>query len=1034
MYRKQLVLLFIFLVILSPLYSKEHVSAINLVQQANTTTSTLTTASDYHLQLFANKRFISIGDTINITFSVYDVNYTLIPTVVVSFDFDTTHFTKLSTNKMTSFSLVINASYSQVTLQSSISSDQQTVTFYNVNQQLTCSSSCLAGTLAVSQLQVFEDFNTTFKLSITSDMQWFEPNDQLLVYIDQLQLVTYYSIINSSYYGSDIGYKWNHSLFITVPIFDPGIFTFHFYYYSPHYKNLNVSKQVTITSSAIGYSLTNRSVDRLNINETAHDYITYQFDISTANLQYNYYISNSNTIVYSSTGSVANVLLRLPIAVKFYYDVGTYYLNLELTKNNIILYTKLVQITVYDNIVTDLSFNNELTDNQLSINCKLNTYIEDTLVNIPTNVTILNVQTNETLTHVSVYNANYFILSFPNASSIPNELKVVTQSIDPLYKGSVAYYPIYYREEVTITTNYNQAIQVERLEQLQLQVQVTTTKTNQSVTNGLVDMVIDGSIIQEVNLSFSNIISDIVPIDYSVGKHTLQLNYLGTASLRPVTISYDLYVYSNVHFDQVTVNNTFTNPSTPILVSGYVKDENNTGVLTRVSIRDSNNTIIDQTVTTTDGKFSFIIKNTNILGYYNYKLRADTVNYYKTAEYQFNLLQNNAFAVIINANETMKLATITVKGDIYGEYQLSYYTDTSKPFNISVLDLNSNGELTTTFLTPNVLGPIYFNVTNIKDPSQTWVQKYILYKKPVIMIQQLNDAYVGEKVNVSINADMTYNLFFNDKLVTDQNTYINNSVVSLEVKTKGINILKLVFQSQYLTEQQVTQEIFVYEQVHLVQNIPAKINENTNITVYFQVVNNMNVPPGIVQIQFMYKGTVLFTEKTDNKGSLQTYITINDDLNKYNFRIVGNKDQYINQEDFPVEAILIRTLTVSSNINTLNFNDLTGTAVIFTVLYKNTGQPAPLVNMTIEIINEKQEKETLTAETSNTGMFTIQIERPVGKYILTILTTDPNYIMSKVVYYFKVEGFNVVNNPFVIPTLLMSGAGILVIVRKKALK
>ena len=789
-----------------------------------------------------------------------------------------------------------------------------------------------------------------------------------------------------------------------------------------------------MTSSAISYSLPNTTVDRLNIGESAKNFVTYEFGFDVANFQYTYFISNNQRIVYSTSGSVDNVILRLPITVPFYDNVGSYYLNLELLKNNIIQYSKLLPITVYDNVVTNVIFNNQLTDNQLTIPFQVTTFIEDTLVNIPANVGMFNAKTNESLKNITVVGTQYFSITLPNVSSIPQVLKVVTTISNSLYKGSVKYYPVYYRNSTTLATNYDQSISVERLEQLTLQTNVTEIKSNDSVTSGSVSMGIDSSPVKTINLTNTNTISYVIPVSLTVGKHSLTLNYSGTDSLRPCTRSYNLYVYANVHFTDVTVNNTFTNPTTPILVSGYVKDENETGIITKVAIVDTNNTIIDQTITTSLGKFSFIIQNTDIMGYYNYKLEAETVNYYKSADYQFDLLQNNAFSVQIVTNKTMALSPIKIKGDIYGEYQLSYFTANTKNYNLSLLTLNDAGEIQTYFLTPNVLGTIYFNVTNIKDPSQTWVQKFVLYKTPTVSITQLNAAYVGERVNLTIDSDVSYRLSFNNKLVTNQNYFINKSLISIPMDTKGINILKVVFSSEYITIPEVNQEIFVYDHLKLHQNIPAKINENTNITVYLQVVNYEEVPVGNVEIQFRYKDTVIFTEQTDNKGYLQTYIIINDNLENYNFRIVSNKEQYINQQDFSVDSVLIRTLTVTSNIKTLKFNDLTGTVVSFTVFYKNTGQPAPLVNMTIEIINDKQEKDTLHVMTSNTGLVTIQIEKPVGTYILTIITTNPNYNMAKVVYSFKVEGFNVVNNPFILPALMLSSVGIIIIGKKKALK
>ena len=112
---------------------------------------------------------------------------------------------------------------------------------------------------------------------------------------------------------------------------------------------------------------------------------------------------------------------------------------------------------------------------------------------------------------------------------------------------------------------------------------------------------------------------------------------------------------------------------------------------------------------------------------------------------------------------------------------------------------------------------------------------------------------------------------------------------------------------------------------------------------------------------------------------------------------------------------------------------MTPTVVSFTVLYQGTNQPAPLVNMTIEIIDQQQKKDDYSVKTSNNGIITIQISKPIGIYVLTILTSDPNFIMAKSVYTFQVKGFDVINNPFVVPSLLLGGLGILVIIKKKVL-
>ena len=346
-------------------------------------------------------------------------------------------------------------------------------------------------------------------------------------------------------------------------------------------------------------------------------------------------------------------------------------------------------------------------------------------------------------------------------------------------------------------------------------------------------------------------------------------------------------------------------------------------------------------------------------------------------------------------------------------------------------NLDSNGTIQTNILAPNVIGPIFFNVTNINNPSQSWIKKFILYKTPTISIVQLNSAYVGESVNISITADVFYKLFFNDLLVSNQGLYINKTLLSIKTDTKGINIIKLEFPSSYLTSNQYTQEIFVYEKIKLIQNLPEKINENTNITTNLLVVNSMNIPVGNLHVEFLYTDKVLFIQTMDRVGRLQTYISINDEMDKYSFKILGNKAQYVNEEVFPINSTLIRTLTVTSDIAQKSFNDLTSTAINFVVLYKNTGLPAPLVNMTVEIIGSNQETDLLHLTTNITGVFTITINKPVGTYIISVITSNPNFIMSKSIYIINVVGFNAIDNPFILPTILLSLAGIFFILKKK---
>ena len=98
------------------------------------------------------------------------------------------------------------------------------------------------------------------------------------------------------------------------------------------------------------------------------------------------------------------------------------------------------------------------------------------------------------------------------------------------------------RAQTAITTNYNQSITVERLQQVSIQVQVNKTKTAQPIQTGLVDMLIDNVKEEEIKLTTTNTIRYVVPVDFGLGKHTMIITFLGTDSLQPSTISYDYYL------------------------------------------------------------------------------------------------------------------------------------------------------------------------------------------------------------------------------------------------------------------------------------------------------------------------------------------------------------------------------------------------------------------------------------------------------------------------------------------------------------
>ena len=201
MNRTQLVFLLILIVIFTPITSKNNTISNNRPLQITEKQSI--DLSSNRLQLFASKRFIALGDTITITFMVYNANYSFIPQIKVNFSFGTNQFSKLSSNKPSFFTLQINESYSTIVLQGSIQSFQQKITFYGIEQQPICSSYCLTAELSATQLLVFNNFKTTFQLSIKTDTQWFQQTDMIEVRLLDQNLNLYANNTGVSYYNSN---------------------------------------------------------------------------------------------------------------------------------------------------------------------------------------------------------------------------------------------------------------------------------------------------------------------------------------------------------------------------------------------------------------------------------------------------------------------------------------------------------------------------------------------------------------------------------------------------------------------------------------------------------------------------------------------------------------------------------------------------------------------------------------------------------------------------------------------------------------
>jgi hypothetical protein len=198
--------------------------------------------------------------------------------------------------------------------------------------------------MSVSQLQVFKDYEGIFQIAIQTNLQWYQATDVLEVKLVENNIATYFNKTNVDFGGYENNYTMKFVVKFKSPILLPGTYSFKFSFYSERFNQFTVTKQYLVTSSNIGVKLQSQEINRLNLGEEVHDYITYDFDFDITNFNFNYFIAKNNSVIYTQQGQVENIIVKLPIVVEYYHDLGEYTLNLELEKDGVVLYTKLTTI------------------------------------------------------------------------------------------------------------------------------------------------------------------------------------------------------------------------------------------------------------------------------------------------------------------------------------------------------------------------------------------------------------------------------------------------------------------------------------------------------------------------------------------------------------------------------------------------------------------------------------------------------------------------------------------------------------------
>ncbi|MFV2016149.1 MAG: hypothetical protein ACC656_12015, partial [Candidatus Heimdallarchaeota archaeon] len=268
----------------------------------------------------------------------------------------------------------------------------------------------------------------------------------------------------------------------------------------------------------------------------------------------------------------------------------------------------------------------------------------------------------------------------------------------------------------------------------------------------------------KLNLSDSNSFSFIIPYNYSLGNSNIEFRYIENNFYFSSIITQELFIISSPTLQNIYINNTSTSSGEPVLISGNLVDETNSGVIATIDIikklNDAESTLT-QVSTNKDGYFEFIyIAEDSDLGIYELKVNyAGDGLYYLPISVVISLFQNNEFYFSIEGHNAGGIANISVIGDSYGQFSISYADslDSTNWFVLAEFYLDEYGQLNASILLPDVFGPFILKVYDINNNRTSYYEHYT-FKIPSYRITFLNDPFTFSDTDIMINSSVKYRL------------------------------------------------------------------------------------------------------------------------------------------------------------------------------------------------------------------------------------------------------------------------------------
>jgi hypothetical protein len=428
--------------------------------------------------------------------------------------------------------------------------------------------------------------------------------------------------------------------------------------------------------------------------------------------------------------------------------------------------------------------------------------------------------------------------------------------------------------------------------------------------------------------------------------------YSGTDNYQAGSFNFSIVVLSVPHFNTLTLNKSDVVEGEVIQVAGQLVDEVGQGVSdVDVTIWDSG-TLLGTITTQMDGSFT-----------YDYNIPAGAALGIHVIESHFDgdyavyrLASNNIASAVLTVNAPIQLniidtliageiTEIQISGGPNEEITLSWSPLENQTVwnSIGSIILDQNGEGIWNWLVPSYKGNVSVRGKNDANYAD-FVETSIFMRSEITITNLPSQAIVNEEFIVQIDVSEQYRILLNGNSVVDWRA-AGLHELSVSLPTRGIHVLEIQTQGNFVIQESFTYNIEAYEPVDITMNIPTSISTTATINAEIHVSGIYTGDVDGITVSIFANDTEMAVGTTTSSGNVTLGFSLSPGTYTITCRTDGQSSYY--QDGESSADIVVRsgtTLTIpsgnicyydvyslSANLEDDQLNPVSGEEIEFTI-------------------------------------------------------------------------------------------------------